>query len=175
MTCINNIVYGCNPNLQCRFSEEQEGRGGLIDSVIAHNVFVNADGEYNIEVRANQGEHRNTLFANNIIVQKSDGTIALWDNARKFTFRNNLWWPDKPPSSLQHSTDLNVNPQFVSNVVNLDPSDADPGDIAAALFKLAAGSPCIDAGRTISDVDEDYWRTSRPRGSGHDIGAHERG
>ncbi|MBS1547132.1 MAG: T9SS type A sorting domain-containing protein [Bacteroidetes bacterium] len=47
----------------------------------------------------------------------------------------------------------------------MDPANED--------FSLAAGSPCIDAGATLSYVTTDLSGTSRPEGTGYDIGAYE--
>lgn len=55
----------------------------------------------------------------------------------------------------------NTNPLFV------DESSSPPD------FQLQSSSPCIDAGKTIAGITEDYAGTSRPQGSAYDIGAYE--
>jgi hypothetical protein len=45
--------------------------------------------------------------------------------------------------------------------------------VAAHNYALAAGSPAIDAGVALSGVTSDRSGTSRPQGSGYDVGAYE--
>jgi hypothetical protein len=47
-------------------------------------------------------------------------------------------------------------------------------DAARHNYQLAAGSPAIDAGVTISQVTRDRRETTRPQGPGYDVGAFER-
>ncbi|HEX5083002.1 MAG TPA: right-handed parallel beta-helix repeat-containing protein [Blastocatellia bacterium] len=59
---------------------------------------------------------------------------------------------------------------LANNLEKTDPKFADP---AAFDFHLRPDSPAIDAGLTLSGVDNDYDGRLRPRGVGMDIGAYE--
>src|SRR5947209_19281269 len=62
---------------------------------------------------------------------------------------------------------------FVNNLDNTDPLFGNPSSTAFD-FRLLPGSPAIDAGLTLALVTNDFYGTSRPQGSGYDIGAYER-
>jgi len=45
--------------------------------------------------------------------------------------------------------------------------------LSSDFLKLSTNSPAIDAGVTISSITTDFFGTSRPQGTGYDIGAYE--
>lgn len=99
---------------------------------------------------------KNNIFFNlpGHIIYLTNSVVSAGKN---LAYRNDgqaLW----NSNTYSHVNDLwGVNPMFAS----------------ATDFRLAAGSPAIDSGVSVSVVD-DFDGTPRPRGAGHDIGAFER-
>ena len=65
---------------------------------------------------------------------------------------------------------LKANEIYGNDYVEGDPQFI---DASAADFHLQSGSPAIDTGSSVEAPADDYEGTSRPQGSGHDIGAFE--
>ncbi len=114
-------------------------------------VIDNADNLFNCQ-RPNSG---NELV--NCIVTRVD-TFLTGDDPSNFiysycNFYNNGF--DMPSGT----GNIDQDPEFI----NIDDAD----------YHLQSTSPCVDAGTSTDAPAEDYEGTSRPQGSGYDIGAYE--
>jgi len=119
-----------------------------------------------------QAETTDCIVQNNILYQNAtnmrDGTnqgIDMVTAGGGNVIRRNLFFAPqrtsivRKPTSSTVTDSLEINPQFV---------DAERFD-----FHLLPGSPAIDAGAAENAVATDLDGTSRPQGSGFDIGAYE--
>lgn len=162
ITVKNNIVLRCHYGFNYRNSEEG---GGLHNTVIANNVFYSTTYATIWIKDADDGTHVHdtTLIANNILYQKYDRPYASSPTVG-ITFQNNVWYGGGDPTTIINGPgDLTSDPMLVN-----------AGGSSADSYKLQAGSPCIDAGTYVSQVDKDYFTTVRAgRGAAWDIGIHE--
>src|SRR5919108_99330 len=107
----------------------------------------------------------NNIFYNpeggkTIEVQDFSGTITVSHNITSGSSMTDARRPSTPRGMTLTSNQLDTDPRFVN--------------AGAFDFHLLATSPAIDAGQTLLRVARDFDGRSRPRGSGHDIGAFER-
>jgi hypothetical protein len=157
------------------------GSRGGVDNNVFRNNYVHG---HNVKGGLYIGSGVGNQAYNNIIVNNNAGIVVRGQNTKIFnnTVYNNL------------RTGMQVNPDVVAvirnnivynnrrgiwnlssnttvdNNLTSDPLFVDP---ATNNFKLQAASPAIDAGATLSEVQDDYVTVPRPQGSGYDIGAYE--
>jgi hypothetical protein len=100
--------------------------------------------------------------------------VTLTDGSGN-TVKCGVYLPGLPTSSQTDSGitfadhSLTSNPNLINASGNLDGS----GNVLATSYRLQAGSPAINAGISTDAPNHDYFATSRPQGSGYDIGFHE--
>ncbi len=135
--------------------------------LVANNTIVN-NGTWSVSGHGagivEEGSSSSVTIINNIIAN-NDGydihTAGSLSGSGNTASYNISWhntagvWNDSSGISLGNN--LNVDPKFVS----------------ATDFHLQLGSPAIDAGTSTNAPNTDYADTSRPQGSGYDIGAYE--
>jgi parallel beta-helix repeat protein len=105
----------------------------------------------------------NSCIKNNIVYNQLLNAIYI-DSASLtgLEISNNCIYNENgsTPGGTHYPNDLwGANPLFV-DPINLN-------------YRLRAGSPCIDAGITLSDMTDDFESRPRPIGAGYDIGAYE--
>jgi parallel beta-helix repeat protein len=160
---LNNIFLG---GIYAMHYWNGMGGGGIKNSVIAGNTFVEGSKEVNsvLNIQSDAG-HTNTVIADNIFTSTDGSGIADWEVAPSLaglSFSHNLWNVGTKPSRLSGTGDVIADPKLVK-----------PHGTTAADYKLQAGSPAIDKGRAVPGLTEDFFRTTRPKGAAPDIGAHE--
>ncbi|MFH1261970.1 MAG: right-handed parallel beta-helix repeat-containing protein [Pseudomonadota bacterium] len=162
-----NFNWAGNLNGSTRWCWEPGDPGGLANSVIANNTFVNARGiAYDpTGIRIDGGVHTNARFENNIIVQET-GTIAEIFNDPNLHFSNNLW-------SRTPSTNASSPNDVIGDPLLAKTGPTGPGELLPDYFKLLVNSPAIDHAKVISEVTGDYFK--HLRSTSPDIGAHEYG
>ncbi len=163
--------------------------------LVANNTFVNNDDGIVFDPPATI---RTSSFKNNIVWQGNGGFVfSITTPGPNLTFTNNLyfgsqnlfhWGPSNTTYTTWRSTSGEVAslwsdprlqnasaipPRFWSNPSLPPPSPILPRETVSGPYKLASGSPAIDAGVAIPGVVTDAWGTSRPYGNLPDIGAHE--
>lgn len=108
----------------------------------------------------------NSTISNNTIVGTTEGTSGVYIKVPgAVELRNNIVYNTNGVSyglGVTASNNKTTNPLFVVGT-----------GIVPENYKLANGSPCINAGYTITKVTTDFWGTARPYGATYDIGAHE--
>lgn len=166
LTIVNNIVQWTNTGLHYG---NWDASGGLHNTVIANNTFYNP--AY-VAIWIEEANHDTTQIRNNIFYQggSTKGYLDLWNDAYTqwltagLTFSHNCWYNGNASTKVTGTGDVNANPQLV-NIGSGSKND----------YKLATGSPLINAGTTISGVTNDFYTSStvRPTGSAYDIGADE--
>lgn len=167
LTIINNIVVGCLQNFA--WWAWHEGNG-LKNCIIAGNTFINADGTSD-DVRGmsiGTGDHVATIIKGNIVIQEADTLADVPDDAG-LSFDYNDWYDgdtNTPVAAAQGAHDVNDNPDLVDHNHALT-----AGAVQAAWYKLTSPSPCRAAGIAVTEITEDYWKTTRS--DPPDIGAHE--
>jgi len=140
--------------------------GGRIDGLqIYGNTFIANHGVLHSDESHFTGSLPRTFY-NNIIystspnVNPSSGNSGLDSDYNVYYYTGGAY-SNGEPNSIFADPKL-VNPAFTGT--------GDPGDS----FKLQAGSPAIDAGRsTPGFTGPDYWGNAVPRGNATDIGANE--
>ncbi len=150
----NNAFYNCiirNAKWVIDLNQYYYNSATADNNVIVNCVIDNADYLFNCQ-RPNTGNK----FINCIV--KDVDNFKTGDHTVNFEylycdFFNNGF------STPSGTGNITGNPLFV--------------DASAADYHLQPGSPCIDAGTSYKAPDTDYDGTSRPQGSGYDIGAYE--
>jgi parallel beta-helix repeat protein len=121
-----------------------------------NNIIVHNNGGIGI-----RGRHTK-IFNNTVYNNAGDGmhvgpgVVAV--------IRNNIIY-NNGRTIRNQSNDTTIDHNLTSDPLFVDP--------ATNNFKLQAGSPAVDAGATLSEVQDDYVNVARPQGSGYDIGAYE--
>jgi hypothetical protein len=108
----------------------------------------------------------NSRIENNIFYQPNTVAINFYTSAghSNLTIGNNMISSGATADAAPSAVILSGNSE------NTDPLLADPAGLD---FRLANGSPAINAGAALSLVSNDSDGVSRPQGSGHDMGAYE--
>jgi len=114
-----------------------------------------------------------TTFNNNIFYCEGTGYMGLnAENGTDNTYDTNVYYNITPPTV--EINPITTDPLFVSPGAEPYNVDMRNGRDVLAGYRLAAGSPAIDAGLTISDNGgHDFWGDAVPAGD-TDIGANER-
>lgn len=136
---------------------------------IENNTFVNC-GAYPIWFQS-APETEGTIVRNNIIAYHNRDRVVKefgW-KAADAGIRNNLY-PGKPVTTSNNLMWKTQNREYSSSDFVADPMFVDPDNHD---YRLRAGSPAIDAGVTIPEIETDLVGTQRPVGGGYDIGAYE--
>ena len=156
---LNNLFMGCDRNLAAGTSEST-------NNLYAYNTFVNSGGD--ASERANVllygGSCTNCRFIDNLTLQENSIPITL-GGGTGWQFSNNFWSGD-PSLNFKGTNDItNANPGLAKS------GSTGPGQLTVDYFKLTASSLAVDKAKVLSEVAEDYFKTSR--GANPDIGAHE--
>lgn len=153
-TIINNIVIGCNHNLEASI-------GVSTNNLYAFNIFMNSAGStrepYNILFT--RGTANNGRFINNIIIQDDKRSVGI-SSGTGMTFSHNLW-SKAPPFNMKGDGDIVGDPLFLMQGL----------PYSAEWFELTVSSPARNAALPLSEVALDFWGI--PRDSDPDIGAIE--
>lgn len=158
---INNLCIGNKLN----FYWWQGGSGGgLVNTIIAHNTFVNSVRTSGMKIAA--GAHSNTQIVNNIVFQADALPVAVIDSRSGLTLSHNLW-SKSPPTNAAGTFDVIGDPLLAMSGSVL------PGKLTPDYFKITSGSPAMKMGLFLADVNNDFFKF--PRGSHPAIGAHELG
>jgi hypothetical protein len=161
------------------------------DVVITNNVFYNIRRGWAVHryFSGGSGAH-GLLIANNTFAGKNPyrpGQIILATTTTGLRIENNIFHHpqvaalyfedlDFPDGSVRHNlisgAKLAVGrPRYVRMSENWERTSA---GFAGVDFRLAAGSPALDAGLALAEITHDADGRPRPRGGGHDLGAYER-
>ena len=187
----NNVVIEGNVCDLLTSDGRQTAHGFMLeqaDNLLIRNNIVKAYGGVN----AAGGRTRHLTIVNNVFVndlaipiERYPVGVALEDSPNA-TVKNNIFY--EQPSQVIYVTGSTVGHDIGHNCVYRSDGQAlwgspRPGDVwnvdpqfigaASADYRLAADSPCIDAGAALPDVTIDFDGTSRPQGAGYDIGAYE--
>lgn len=153
----NNIVTGTGWGFY--YGNYMTG-GGLIDTVVANNTFVNCTaGSVNIDYAAGS---RNSRFVNNIVYQSNGKSLTRVNNTPGVTFDHNLWYGGTVEAKAKSTTDILKKPLF-TKLGGYKPAD----------YTLTATSPGINAGVTIKAIATDILGAKRLKGTAVDLGAVE--
>jgi parallel beta-helix repeat protein len=159
-TVINNFIY--NADLWAFWSTGVPG-SGLDNVLIAHNTIVN--GQLQVGNSTHDGTlARSAIIENNIFLNYNGNPWEIMGSLNKITFSNNLW-SSVPPKSLTGPGDVVGDPNLSKT------GNTRAGELTAGYFRLLGTSPAINKGKTISNVNEDFFRTIRDPTP--DIGGHE--
>jgi parallel beta-helix repeat protein len=138
--------------------------GGQNNLIVNNLVYSNWGGILVYSGTVNCGVYNNTVYNNN--PSGGSGGIDLQYYASAPVVENNIVF-----LNAAGITDLGgTGTPVVSYNLTTDPSFV---NAAAGNFQVNAGSPAIDAGATISQVQTDYAGVLRPQGGAYDIGAYE--
>ncbi|HRK30685.1 MAG TPA: right-handed parallel beta-helix repeat-containing protein, partial [Tepidisphaeraceae bacterium] len=133
----NNVVVGAGFGF---FYGDYIVGGGLIDSTIANNTFIDSVTAA-IHIDASN-QHSNSRFVNNAAVQQNGGVMVdAYGGVAGISFSHNGWFGSTPIAAARSAADVLTNPRF-SGGQRLNPSS----------YRLLPDSPLVDAGRTVSPV-----------------------
>ncbi|MFH1851995.1 MAG: choice-of-anchor Q domain-containing protein [Candidatus Neomarinimicrobiota bacterium] len=170
---INNLGLNC-PDYNIYQGQGSVAQGGAISAsgnvVIENNTFINnsAKNQYAYSASGSAGAifHGSTaVIRNNIFVNHpSTSNAAIYGTS--LTIKNNAF----------HNNYLNY--ASTGTITSLDEITADPQfiSVSSSDYRLAANSPCINAGDTLTNVDTfpvDLAGQPRRKGGIVDIGAYE--
>ena len=159
----SGVADGSGNNI---YLSSKNGQNGISSALVANNFIWEAAGS-GIQIRNNNITYfkifHNTLYNNS----EYGIDVVSSSNSNLVEIKNNIAYGNKigqlyiQPNNIV-ATNFVTNPQFIST----DPLSSD-------FLKLSTNSPAIDAGVTISSITTDFFGTSRPQGTGYDIGAYE--
>ncbi len=166
----DNVVLA--PNLTGDAAVAHYMRAGWTDTGhadIVNNTIVG--GSRSVYLDDSPGSH-----VYNNIVQTTAGGQAAWilgDAPPDGNIDHNLMWSPSGSTTFKMSDGNYSWSQWQGEGYEANGVSADPKftNVGAKNFTLAAGSPAIDGGMTVSDVKTDY--TGAPRQGAYDIGAYE--
>lgn len=127
----------------------------------------------------------NNIFITNGTVHAGAVSNNAWSNSSgTFAFDNNLWFRVEGGVRFQWGSSVITTfagwqaKGFDPNGLNANPLVVGPLGGGPAAYKLSAGSPAIDRGRTVTAGlrgmgTRDYFGTATPQGAAYDIGAAE--
>lgn len=104
---------------------------------------------------------------------RDDSTGNVVRNNIFYEVSSSYWASDGGEVTGDHNLIFNAGAPDVPgehDLLDVDPLFLDP---ANDIFMLRAGSPAVDAGMDLPEVDRDVFGTGRPQGGGWDIGAYE--
>ncbi|MDR4484800.1 MAG: right-handed parallel beta-helix repeat-containing protein [Nitrospirales bacterium] len=153
---INNLVWSTKTGINVNSGASQT-------SVYNNTIYK---GAYGIVMGDSSS---GTKVFNNIISSSATFGLHVNKNSQNSQIKNNLIYNSGQKDILNQSPTTTLNNNFEGN--NFNPHLQNPESFD---FHLQSGSPAIDAGLGISEVGHDFDYISRPQGSSHDIGAHER-
>jgi VCBS repeat-containing protein len=167
-TVVNNIFYTHDSGWAIQVAGAYGASCGN-NITIFNNTFSDANPARNGHIVL-WGDSFNVSIQNNIFYEPNDSAIRFnQEDNYDVIVRNNLVYPDID-IILDNSYTSTSHPGIVlsENIVNQDPGFK---NAASRDYHLQSGSPAIDAG--LPAVLKDIEGTSRPQGSGYDIGAYE--
>ncbi|MEA2572634.1 MAG: hypothetical protein QOI24_4635 [Acidobacteriota bacterium] len=153
ITIANNIILRSRSAI---FYGNYDRGGGLRSSIIANNTcYASTEALVKID---DSSRNEATFIVNNIFYQSRDAPLAEV-TTRGVTFSNNSWnRADRGRAAGE------------GDVVG-DPLLVKAGGTTPDDYRIAAGSPCVNAGTKVPTVTTDY--RDKPRGAKPDIGAME--
>lgn len=149
-------------------SSSLNGSYGIIratdGAIVRNNLIANSGANNRVAIRISNSAQ----VYNNTVVGGTASSGAIASSGSGHTLYNNL-------VNGVTGDDYVLSPNAVAEN-NYGEGDCDPDFAAgsgAAAYKLGANSTCIDGGRGILLVSDDYFGTSRPSGEEYDPGFHE--
>jgi len=131
-------------------------------SYLSSSMSSDVIGAVNLE-----GNHSNLYVYNNIFYNLGSGGYDIGETTGN-VFDYNVYYGNHPLSEPSDAHKLTSNPMLVN------PGSGGTGRTTVDGYKIQAGSPCIDSGKTISNNGgKDYWGTTVPQNSATDRGACE--
>lgn len=146
--------------------------GRKIDGIyVYNNTFYNIQ-DYGTEIHyASAGEIKNNIYYN-VFSSKQTGTCvgaSLNTENSTLSISNNIYY--KSSGNIANTTcNAGSGSTASGDFKNLNPLLT---NVSANNFRLQPNSPSIDKGIIISSFVKDIEGTSRPQGSGYDLGAYE--
>jgi hypothetical protein len=175
--CYGNLIYSGKGNGMIVM--------GLGDNYIYNNIIVDA-GAFGIFCDERYTPGPGFKFINNTIISpKSDGIRIYADLVPMNVIVNNIianpgsystyTYPRTPQDAFVYKLSKSVKIDMSNNFFTTSVDTLGIIDLAALNFKLAFTSPVIDQGRDISNYNimTDFYKKTRLKGLGYDIGAVE--
>lgn len=153
---LNNMVIGGRHGF---YYGSYDRGGGMRNVLVANNTFY--EGQVAILNIDPDPEHQNTLFVNNLFYQTNGTKMMTFAGDENISFHHNAWYGGSAGIAAGEGD------------VTAPPRMANPGGITAQDYFLTDYSPLINAGSAVDVVNDDYFGSIRPSGSGYDIGAYE--
>jgi parallel beta-helix repeat protein len=168
------------------------------DELVANNISVHNTG-YGLQIAGYETVSNMRVF-NNVFAENGRAGIVIWEDIDGLTIQNNLvtsnahsaiyfydypaghshgvantvignnlFYGNKYGDEITYVYSSGVGYTIGTNTVK-DPLFVDP---SAADYRLQSTSPAIDKGLTLPEASPDFVGTSRPQGSGYDLGPYE--
>jgi hypothetical protein len=131
---------------------------------VLNNLFIGNLADTNWPVGVTIADTTNVVIKNNIFFDQPYDVISLSDSSEMDSGYNIAFNSDG--STPRDPTGISI----LNNLWGIDPLFVNPG---AGNYHLQADSPAINAGVSLSNVTDDFDGTTRPQGSGYDIGPYE--
>jgi len=145
--------------------------GNRAENAFLYNNISYNNRIYGIHVYGAYGGSTNAKVFNNTVYNNDLQGIAIVENAKDTSVKNNISYSNGPDGSSDIWLQPNKSPgTIVSNNLTSDPAFVNASTYD---FKLQPWSAAIDEGITIPEVSKDFFDLPRPQGTAYDIGAVE--
>jgi|GEM_PF-1557664 len=170
---------------------------GSGDTVVERNTIISSGRGVGFGLTSSGVDHTGGIVRNNVIYGKVPGNpgfdsgISLWNAKGAKVYNNTIYYPDTNAFSSIEARFANASGIDIKNNLLFKPvmnrngasfnkshniTNASPADFinsANGNLRLAANSTAVDAGLTLSLVEDDMDNIVRPVGSAYDVGAYE--
>jgi hypothetical protein len=188
---VYNLYFRNNIVRNCEYSFEfwaQSDKATVSNVYFVNNTCMNAGGGWGHAQRPDPNGNHLMFFSNdattssfyvinNIFCNSTEEGVrwARIDNISEVFMDNNCWFETSGNIARIENNYYDYGSQWeeykATTQQDIHSIAADP--LLAPDYTLLDNSPCINAGSTISSVNQDYNGVSRPQGNKYDIGAFE--
>ena len=165
-TVENNVIITTDIGIAARQESEVSNLRNLR---VLHNTIYDVT-DHAFSIRGTQNSDDSVVVANNVFITVDGSAFGYrWPDGMGGSVAEANFFTGQDYAEVSEPAMIRLNDAPTAVFVN--PSTTVPG----ADFMLVMGGPLVDVGSTVAGTADDFDLTSRPQGSGVDVGAYEEG